>query len=69
MIKELEYDKTFNLEGTLVHIVAPKISEEEKSQRLSEINDVIRVLWNKNYKRILDDLHHIKSVDTEGYQH
>lgn len=42
-----DYAKTFELKGTTVHIVAPKIGEEEKIRRLDEINTVIRALWNK----------------------
>ncbi|SFI99610.1 hypothetical protein [Thermoflavimicrobium dichotomicum] len=41
---EISYDKTYHIGGTTIHIVAPKISEEEKEKRLKEIARVIMML-------------------------
>lgn len=62
-----EYDMTLKIAGTTIHIIAPKITEEEKGQRLDEINNVIRTLWNKNYKHMIDDHYTTDKVDEVQY--
>ncbi|MFD1425463.1 hypothetical protein [Kroppenstedtia sanguinis] len=41
-----KYDRTYQIEGTTVHIVAPRITEEEKEKRLDEVQRVIQKIWN-----------------------
>ncbi|RAL25699.1 hypothetical protein [Thermoflavimicrobium daqui] len=40
----ISYDKTYQIGGSTVHIVAPKISEEERQRRLKEIARVVMML-------------------------
>ena len=40
-----QYDATYQFGNTTVHIVAPKITEEENQRRLDEIQRVAWVLW------------------------
>lgn len=45
-IKSVErYDATYQFGNTTVHVVAPKITEEENQRRLDEIQRVAWVLW------------------------
>ena len=45
-IKSVErYDATYQFGNTTVHVVAPKITEEENQRRLNEIQRVAWVLW------------------------
>ena len=39
------YDATYQFGNTTVHVVAPKITEEENQRRLDEIQRVAWVLW------------------------
>ncbi|PTM59588.1 hypothetical protein [Desmospora activa] len=40
-----KYDATYQMGGTTIHIVAPRITEEERQRRLNEVQRVIRLIW------------------------
>lgn len=42
-----EYDATYQTGGTTVHVVAPRITEEERQDRLNEVQQVIWTIWNE----------------------
>lgn len=43
-----KYDATYQYGGTTVHIVAPKLTDEEREQRLAEIQRTIWILWEQS---------------------
>ncbi|SMO63805.1 hypothetical protein [Melghirimyces algeriensis] len=40
-----EYDATYQIGNTTIHIVAPDLTEEERQRRLEEVKKVIWSLW------------------------
>ncbi|MBD1371001.1 hypothetical protein IC620_01315 [Hazenella sp. IB182357] len=44
----LDFDKTYQIGSSTIHIVAIKQTEEEKKQQLKEIVSLIEVLLSKN---------------------
>lgn len=44
-VAKARYDATYQFGNTTVHVVAPKITEEENQRRLDEIQRVAWVLW------------------------
>ena len=40
-----QYDATYQLGNTTVHVVAPRITDEEHQRRLDEIQRVAWILW------------------------
>jgi hypothetical protein len=47
MGEEKKYDATYRDGNTIIHIVAPKITEEERKRRLEEAQRIIWLLWAK----------------------
>lgn len=47
-----KYDATYQYGGTTVHIVAPKLTDEEREQRLAEIQSIIWNLWEQNQTKV-----------------
>lgn len=47
-----EYDATYQTGGTTVHVVAPRITEEERQDRLNEVQQVIWTIWNELERKI-----------------
>jgi hypothetical protein len=48
-MQDHQNSKIYKIGGTTIYVVAPKITEEERIERLEEIKSQIRLLWlNKN---------------------
>ncbi|MBA4541733.1 MULTISPECIES: hypothetical protein [Thermoactinomyces] len=45
--RETGFDRTYRIGNTTIHIVAAKQTEEEKDRRLSEIIEIIEMIWLK----------------------
>jgi hypothetical protein len=50
-VRETDYDKTYQIGNTMIHIVAAKQTNEQKNQRLAEIVSIIEMIW----LRVADD--------------
>jgi hypothetical protein len=44
-VRETDFDKTYRIGNTTIHIVAVKQTNEEKDQRLAEIIKIIEMIW------------------------
>ncbi|SFJ82417.1 hypothetical protein [Thermoflavimicrobium dichotomicum] len=53
--EHVQYDKTYRIGGSIVHIVAPRISDEEREKRLEEVARVIWMLLDQVGKTKKDD--------------
>ncbi|SDZ00126.1 hypothetical protein SAMN05444416_11185 [Thermoactinomyces sp. DSM 45892] len=51
-VENTEYDATYKIGNTTIHVVAPKITEEEKQRRLEEIKcTIISLHTNQQIRR------------------
>ncbi|MGA8943452.1 MAG: hypothetical protein WB502_12185 [Thermoactinomyces sp.] len=44
-MKETDFDKTYRIGNTTIHIVAAKQTDEERQERLAEIVSIIEMIW------------------------
>ncbi|MFD1425469.1 hypothetical protein [Kroppenstedtia sanguinis] len=42
-----QYDATYQIGGSTIHVIAPQITEEERQRRLDEVQRVIWTIWNE----------------------
>jgi hypothetical protein len=45
--EDIYYDKTYEIGESIINIVAPKISKEERAERIEEIKRVILLLYRE----------------------
>lgn len=44
-MRETDFDKTYRIGNTTIHIVAIKQTDEERQERLAEIVSIIEMIW------------------------